>query len=91
MPSKARYQTGGNAVVALIFAEYINRVFWHATQSNISPDAVPQWAIKLTALIAIYVVTALCAFSRNTGARAAIAFTTVKVRTSYTAHIFDWN
>ncbi|KAF7976719.1 hypothetical protein HWV62_5895 [Athelia sp. TMB] len=70
---------GGNAVVALIFAEYINRVFWHATQSNMSPDAVPQWAIKLTALIAIYVVTALCAFSRNTGARAAIAFTTVKV------------
>ncbi|KZP19453.1 L-methionine transporter [Athelia psychrophila] len=70
---------GSNAVVALIFAEYINRILWHATQSNISPDAVPQWAIKLTAVLAVYVVTALCAFSRNTGARAAIAFTTVKV------------
>jgi amino acid transporter len=70
---------GGNAVIALIFAEYTNRIFWHATKSDISPDDVPQWAIKLTAIAAVLVVTGLCVSARNTGARAAVVFTTVKV------------
>lgn len=70
---------GGNAVIALIFAEYTNRIFWHATKSDISPDDVPQWMIKLTAVASILLVTGLCVSARNTGARAAVIFTTVKV------------
>jgi amino acid transporter len=70
---------GGNAVIALIFAEYTNRIFWHTTKSDISPDNVPQWAIKLTAVAAIIIVTGLCVSARNVAARAAVIFTTVKV------------
>lgn len=44
-----------------------------------SPNDVPQWAIKLTAVAAIFIVTGLCVSARNVGARAAVVFTTVKV------------
>lgn len=71
--------TGGNAVISLIFAEYINRIFWHGTSAEISPDEVPQWAIKLTAIGAVVVVTILCIATRKLGSRAAVVFTTVKV------------
>ena len=77
---------GGNAVIALIFAEYTNRIFWHATKSDISPDDVPQWAIKLTATAAILIVTGLCVSGRNVGARAAVVFTTVKVGPLFNGH-----
>ncbi|CAL1704463.1 unnamed protein product [Somion occarium] len=32
---------GGNAVISLIFAEYLNRLFWHTTSSDVSPNAIP--------------------------------------------------
>lgn len=38
---------GSNAVISLIFAEYLNRLFWHATKSDVAPDAIPQWAIQM--------------------------------------------
>lgn len=70
---------GSNAVIALIFAEYLNRLFWHTTRADVSPDDIPQWAIKLTATGAIVVVTILCAGARKLGTRAAVVFTTVKI------------
>jgi hypothetical protein len=70
---------GGNAVISLIFAEYLNRIFWHSTRAEVSPDDIPQWAIKLTAVGAVIVVTILCVATRKLGARAAVVFTTVKV------------
>ena len=67
-------------MIALIFAEYLNRIIWHVTQSSdAAPDAVPDWAIKLTAVLSIIVITGLCAATRNLGARAAVVFTSVKV------------
>ena len=67
-------------MIALIFAEYLNRIFWHVTQfPDTAPDAVPDWAIKLTAVISIIVITGICAATRNLGARAAVVFTSVKV------------
>lgn len=67
-------------MIALIFAEYLNRIFWHVTQSpDAAPDAVPDWAIKVTAVLSIVFVTILCAATRNLGARAAVVFTSVKV------------
>ncbi|KAF9218402.1 amino acid transporter [Gyrodon lividus] len=70
---------GGNAVISLIFAEYFNRLMWHITRDQVSPDDIPQWAIKLTAVVAVLFVALLCAATRNLGTRAAVVFTTVKI------------
>ncbi|KAH8116943.1 L-methionine transporter [Phellopilus nigrolimitatus] len=70
---------GGNGVIALIFAEYMNRLVWHATAEDVSPDSIPQWAIKLTACLAVLFVTLLCIATKNLGSRAAVVFTTVKI------------
>lgn len=71
--------TGGNAVISLIFAEYLNRLFWHTTSSDASPDSIPQWAIKLTAAVAVLIVSLICVATPTLGTRAAVVFTTVKV------------
>lgn len=74
---------GGNAVISLIFAEYLNRLFWHATKAEVSPDDIPQWAIKLTAIAAVLVVSTICVATPTLGTRTAVVFTTVKVRQSH--------
>ncbi|EIW85159.1 L-methionine transporter [Coniophora puteana RWD-64-598 SS2] len=70
---------GGNAVISLICAEYINRIFWHIASDEISPDAIPQWAIKLTAIIAVLMVAMICSATKNLGARASVVFTMLKI------------
>ncbi|KAH9063314.1 L-methionine transporter [Lactarius vividus] len=70
---------GSNAVISLIFAEYLNRLFWHATRSDVSPDDIPQWAIQVTAIAAVSVITFVCVVTRSLGTRLAVVFTTVKV------------
>ncbi|KIK95238.1 hypothetical protein PAXRUDRAFT_398229 [Paxillus rubicundulus Ve08.2h10] len=70
---------GGNAVISLIFAEYLNRLMWHVTRDQVSPDDIPQWAIKLTAVVAVLLVALICAATRNLGTRASVVFTTVKI------------
>ncbi|KAG0707713.1 L-methionine transporter [Suillus ampliporus] len=70
---------GGNAVISLIFAEYLNRLIWHAARDEVSPDDIPQWAIKLTAVAAVLIVVIICAATRNLGTRAAVVLTTVKI------------
>lgn len=70
---------GSNAVISLIFAEYLNRLFWHTTTSDVSPDAIPQWSIKLTAVAAVLIVSILCVATPTLGTRAAVVFTAVKV------------
>ncbi|KAF9246106.1 amino acid permease-domain-containing protein [Melanogaster broomeanus] len=75
---------GFNAVISLIFAEYVNRLMWHISRDQVSPDDIPQWAIKLTAVAAVLLVAVLCAATRNLGTRASVVFTTVKVCVSVT-------
>jgi hypothetical protein len=77
---------GGNAVISLIFAEYLNRLFWHATKADAAPDEIPQWAIKLTAVTAVLLVTILCVATKNLGTRAAVVFTVAKVYTHLSIH-----
>ncbi|KAJ7905540.1 L-methionine transporter [Mycena olivaceomarginata] len=83
---------GGNAVIALICSEYLNRIFWHTTRSDVSPDDIPQWAIKVTAVAAILIVTLFCVAARKLGTRVAVVFTTIKVSfvvlLKITAHIY---
>lgn len=68
---------GGNAVISLIFAEYLNRLVWNAAQDE--PDDIPQWAIKFTAVAAVLIVAMICAATRNLGTRTSVVFTTVKI------------
>ena len=75
----AALKPGSNGIIALIFAEYINRLIWHANSDDFSPDSLPQWSIKLTACIAVMLVTLICIATKNMGPRAQVAFTTVKV------------
>ncbi|KZT09448.1 amino acid transporter [Laetiporus sulphureus 93-53] len=70
---------GGNAVISLIFAEYLNRLFWHSTNAEVSPDDIPQWAIKLTAVAAVLVVSTICVATPMLGPRMAVVFTTAKI------------
>ncbi|KAF8447433.1 amino acid/polyamine transporter I [Boletus edulis BED1] len=70
---------GSSAAISLIFAEYLNRLMWHITRDQVSPDSIPQWSIKLTAIIAVLLVAAICSATRNMGTRAAVLFTTIKV------------
>lgn len=58
----------------------MNRIFYNLSGAEVSPDAVPQWAIKLTAVGAVLMVTLICVAARTLGPRAAVVFTTVKVR-----------
>ena len=70
---------GGNAVISLIFAEYLNRLFWHETYAGASAEDLPEWSIKLTAVAAIVIVSVICVATPKLGTRAAVVFTTVKV------------
>ncbi|KAH9952230.1 L-methionine transporter [Amylocystis lapponica] len=70
---------GGNAVISLIFAEYLNRLFWHSTSAEVSPDDIPQWATKLTAVAAVLVVSSLCVATPTLGTRTSVVFTTIKI------------
>jgi amino acid transporter len=70
---------GGNAVISLIFAEYLNRLFFHTTAADVSPDSIPQWAIEVTAVAAVILVSVLCVATPSLGTHAAVVFTTVKI------------
>ncbi|KAF8478561.1 L-methionine transporter [Russula ochroleuca] len=70
---------GANAVISLIFGEYLNRIIWHATRSDVSPDEIPHWAIQLTAIGAVSLITFMCVITRSLGTRIAVVFTSVKI------------
>ena len=68
------------SLMTTIRREYVNRLFYHATSADAAPDEIPQWATKLTASLAIAVVTVICAASPKLATRVAVLFTSVKVR-----------
>jgi len=57
----------------------MNRIFWHTTKQEVSPDGIPQWAIKVTAVGAVAAITIICIAARKLGTRVAVVFTTFKV------------
>ena len=60
-------------------AEYVNRLLFHTTSADAPPDSIPQWAIQVTAIISVLLVTILCVATPSLGTHAAVVFTTVKV------------
>ncbi|KZO95847.1 amino acid transporter [Calocera viscosa TUFC12733] len=70
---------GGNAIIALIFGEYMNRLFYGQTRPDSPPDTIPMWATKLTATVAVALVSLLCLISPKSGTGAALGFTMMKI------------
>lgn len=70
---------GSGAIISLIFAEYLNRLFFGGGKAELSADDIPQWAIKLTAVGAILVVLLTSVAARKLGTRVAVIFTVAKV------------
>lgn len=70
---------GSNAIISSILGEYLNRLFFHATAADASPDSIPQWAIKFTACIAVIIVSILCVATPKLATRVAVLFTSAKI------------
>ncbi|WWD16103.1 hypothetical protein CI109_100528 [Kwoniella shandongensis] len=68
---------GSAAMISLIFGEYVNRLLYHALSSSTSP--VPDWSVKLTAVIAIILVSTLNLISRTMGTDSTVVLTTIKI------------
>lgn len=54
---------------------------FHATRADALPNEIPEWAIKLTASIALAVITLINVASTRFGSRTNILFTLIKVNT----------
>ncbi|CAG8667360.1 15759_t:CDS:10, partial [Acaulospora colombiana] len=77
--SIAVLKPGSNAIISSILGEYLNRLFFHATAADASPDSIPQWAIKLTACISVIIVSILCVATPKLATRVAVLFTSAKI------------
>ncbi|QRW27621.1 amino acid permease [Rhizoctonia solani] len=69
---------GGNAIILLIFGEYLNRVIFHTANPDAAPDAIAPLAIKLTAVVAVLIIAVLCVATPKLGTRTAVFFTVIK-------------
>jgi amino acid transporter len=69
---------GSSAIIAIIFAEYINRVFFLSLAPN---DTTPIWADKLVALACIWLVAGLNAIGSRWGTIITNVFTLLKLIT----------
>ncbi|KAG9292308.1 hypothetical protein G9A89_009120 [Geosiphon pyriformis] len=73
---------GGNAIVAMIFAEYINRIIYHTTfekESDHPTDKTHQWFNKLTASACILLISFINAYSVRLATRTQDFFTALKL------------
>ena len=73
---------GSAAIIAIIFGEYLCRIFYHTAfnaSSEASVKSIPVIVVKLVAMSAIFAVSLLNAVSLKTGTRAQIALTIAKV------------
>jgi hypothetical protein len=61
------------------YSRLIFRLLYHATGADAPPDAIPQFAIKITAVVAVLVIALLCVATPKLGTRTAVFFTTIKV------------
>lgn len=76
---------GSGAIIATIFGEYLARVLYHSVSSS-SADPheqglanIPDWSVKLIAILVIIIITLLHVLSSKLGTRTQIATTIVKL------------
>src|SRR5438552_6476848 len=67
---------GGAAIIAIIFAEYTNRILFLHLQPN---DTTPIWADKLVAALCIWIITGLNAMGTRWGTIVNNVFTLLKL------------
>ena len=67
---------GGSAIIAIIFAEYVDRVLFLSWKPN---DTTPLWADKLVAVLCVWVVAALNAMGSKWGTLVNNVFTMLKL------------
>lgn len=67
---------GGAAIIAIVFAEYIDRVLFLRLQPN---DTTPVWADKLVALLCIWLIAGLNSLGSRWGTIVNNVFTLLKV------------
>ena len=68
---------GGAAVMSLIFAEYVNRMIYHAVTGD-DASHVPEWTFKITGAIVVVLVSLLNLISRSAGTNSSVVITAVK-------------
>jgi amino acid transporter len=67
---------GGAAIIAIILAQYINRILFLSLQPN---DTTPIWADKLVAVLFVWIVSALNAMGTKWGTIVNNVFTLLKL------------
>ncbi|GAA5891413.1 hypothetical protein JCM6882_004686 [Rhodosporidiobolus microsporus] len=73
---------GGQAIIAIISAEYLCRIFWHTAfepDPRAAARSIPTFAIKLVAILGLLLIAALQAWSTKAGTRAQVVVTVFKV------------
>lgn len=74
-------------IQTLVCREYLCRIMFHATQADALPNEIPDWAIKLTAFIAMLMVTLINVTSNRIGARTNVLLTILKVGCNRYSHV----
>lgn len=67
---------GGAAIIAIIFAEYVNRILFLSLQPN---DTTPLWADKLVAVLCVWIIAGLNAMGSKWGTIVNNVFTLLKL------------
>lgn len=70
------------AIIAIVFGEYICRIIYHTAfdvSSEESAQAIPRVMVKLMAMLAVAIISAMHAVSLKVGTRSQIALTLIKM------------
>ncbi|KAK9897215.1 hypothetical protein P389DRAFT_54590 [Cystobasidium minutum MCA 4210] len=70
------------AIIAIVFGEYICRIIYHTAfdaSSEESAEAIPRVMVKLMAMLAVAMISAMHAFSLKVGTQSQIALTLLKM------------
>ncbi|CAG8548374.1 8439_t:CDS:2 [Funneliformis caledonium] len=72
---------GSNAIIAVIFAEYINRIVYHSAFNVNLPDETRVWLNKIVASLCIIIISFINAYSVRLATRTQDIFTALKLIT----------
>ncbi|SCZ98873.1 BZ3500_MvSof-1268-A1-R1_Chr3-1g05677 [Microbotryum saponariae] len=73
---------GSQAIISIIFGEYMCRIIWHTAFSknpSVAARGVPTIAIKLVGILALFLLSCMQAWSTRAGTRAQLVLTVFKV------------
>ena len=83
---------GSNAIIAIVFGEYVCRILYHtafSASSEQSAQAIPQAIIKLVAVLALLTVCAIHSINPKVFLRSQAVLTSAKARSSTAAVLIE--